>query len=63
MSIFKDISTFPARIQASNATRDAIFEVLKRYIQQVQSRGDELDADTFYDEFIQYYRKNWLPND
>lgn len=60
MSLFGDAKTLWARKQASNATRDTIFKVLKRYLDEVKSYGDELDVDTFYDEFNEYYRKNWL---
>lgn len=60
MGVISDMITLPARVQASNATQKAIFDVLKRYIEEVKSYGDELDVETFYDDFAEYYKKNWL---
>lgn len=34
--------------------------MLKRYVEEVKSCGDELDADTFCDEFQKYLMKHKL---
>lgn len=56
-----EILTLKARIEASNATEKTVFEALKEYLDQVQSYGDELEVDTFYESFSLYYkkRKKW----
>lgn len=60
MSLIKDFYTLPARVQASRATEKAVFKVLEKYLEQVRSFGDDLDVDTFYESFHQYYIENSL---
>lgn len=58
MGVWKDISTIRARQQASDATETTIFKLLENYIDEAKSYGDELEIDTFYDSFREYYSKN-----
>lgn len=57
MKFPKEILTLKARIEASEATEKIVFKVLKEYIEEAQSYGDELEIDTFYESFSLYYKK------
>ena len=63
MSLLRDCHELAARVQASRATEKAVFKALEKYLEQVKSYGDDLDVDTFYESFCEYYNDSFLTPD